>query len=101
MAIIQMFTVQLFSPEIPGSGRSPGGGFSRQEYWSAVPLPSPPYSPTDSLNKPHYFHESAFRKVASNPHKVKDVMAGYCRSITFPPVGPLEGILGLQILVTS
>jgi len=46
-------------------------GFSRQEYWSAVPLPSPPYSPTDSLNKPHYFHESAFRKVASNPHKVK------------------------------
>ena len=33
--------------------------------------------------------------------KVKDVMAGYCRSITFPPVGPLEGILGLQILVTS
>ena len=33
--------------------------------------------------------------------KVKDVMAGYCQSIIFPPVGPLEGILGLQILVTS
>ena len=33
--------------------------------------------------------------------KVKDVMAGYCQSIIFPPVGPLEGILGLQILVPS
>ena len=32
----------------------PSTGFSRQEYWSGVPLPSPPASSTDAQSPPHH-----------------------------------------------
>ena len=78
MKVKSLSCVQLLATRGTAAYQAPPSmGFSRQEYWSGVPLPSPVKRTYWYINTPHSFGEnyntimfSAFTLIISDKHRV-------------------------------